>query len=221
VPPPAGAPKSTTVAAVVPMPMPMLPMRADTDPIDHLETIDRDAMTIARDGVPAVSIGRPATDASIGDNTDASVALPAGRPPDAPAAARDSASDIETSFQRKLTQSELVRTVARESQSEIETIAREKISSRDLAVGDSTSPVIIPPGATRSEIEELGEAPTERAPSTVAKIPVSTAPESLPPPKKADAAVSGPTPACPQCEAPMAWVEEHLRFYCKSCRMYF
>ena len=32
---------------------------------------------------------------------------------------------------------------------------------------------------------------------------------------------TGPTPACPQCEAPMAWVEEHLRFYCKQCRMYF
>jgi hypothetical protein len=54
-----------------------------------------------------------------------------------------------------------------------------------------------------------------------AKIPVSTASESLPPPKKDDIAASGPTPACPQCEAPMAWVEEHLRFYCKSCRMYF
>ena len=50
-------------------------------------------------------------------------------------------------------------------------------------------------------------------------IPISTAPPSLPPPKKSTA--SGPTPACPQCEAPMAWVEEHLRFYCASCRMYF
>ena len=51
--------------------------------------------------------------------------------------------------------------------------------------------------------------------------PMSTAPSSLPPPKKMPAASSGPTPACPQCEAPMAWVEEHLRFYCASCRMYF
>ena len=53
----------------------------------------------------------------------------------------------------------------------------------------------------------------------IAKVPVSTAPDSLPPPSLA--AASGPSPACPQCEAPMAWVEEHLRFYCKSCRMYF
>jgi hypothetical protein len=54
------------------------------------------------------------------------------------------------------------------------------------------------------------------------KVSMSTAPDSLPPPienKRAQA--SGPSPACPQCEAPMAWVEEHLRFYCKSCRMYF
>jgi hypothetical protein len=52
---------------------------------------------------------------------------------------------------------------------------------------------------------------------------MSTASPSLPPPKNitVDTVPSGPTPACPQCESPMAWVEEHLRFYCKSCRMYF
>lgn len=52
------------------------------------------------------------------------------------------------------------------------------------------------------------------------KLPISTAPASLPPPRDNKQA-AGPSPACPQCEAPMAWVEEHLRFYCKSCRMYF
>ncbi|HET9625281.1 MAG TPA: hypothetical protein VFP84_28130 [Kofleriaceae bacterium] len=52
------------------------------------------------------------------------------------------------------------------------------------------------------------------------KLPISTAPDSLPPPKDTKQQ-SGPSPACPQCESPMAWVEEHLRFYCKSCRMYF
>jgi hypothetical protein len=53
-------------------------------------------------------------------------------------------------------------------------------------------------------------------------IPLSTAPASLPPPAAdSAAAAAGPTPACPQCDAPMAWVEEHLRFYCKQCRMYF
>ncbi|HSD89065.1 MAG TPA: hypothetical protein VLB44_16165 [Kofleriaceae bacterium] len=55
------------------------------------------------------------------------------------------------------------------------------------------------------------------------QVPMSTAPTSLPPPKNVNVETmpSGPTPACPQCESPMAWVEEHLRFYCKSCRMYF
>jgi hypothetical protein len=53
------------------------------------------------------------------------------------------------------------------------------------------------------------------------KVPISTAPSSLPPPSEKQSATSGPSPACPQCEAPMAWVEAHLRFYCKSCKMYF
>jgi len=55
---------------------------------------------------------------------------------------------------------------------------------------------------------------------SAANLPISTAPDSLPPPKDHKQAL-GPSPACPQCESPMAWVEEHLRFYCKSCRMYF
>jgi hypothetical protein len=59
------------------------------------------------------------------------------------------------------------------------------------------------------------------APPPPAAVPLSTAPATLPPPKTAQVATSGPTPACPQCESPMAWVEEHLRFYCKQCRMYF
>jgi hypothetical protein len=54
-----------------------------------------------------------------------------------------------------------------------------------------------------------------------AAVPITTAPTTLPPPKQLDAVPSGPQPACPQCEAPMSWVDEHLRFYCKQCRMYF
>lgn len=69
---------------------------------------------------------------------------------------------------------------------------------------------------------DTGEPEGTPAPAPVAKIPLSTADASLPPPVSASGGVSsGPSPACPQCEAPMAWVEEHLRFYCKSCRMYF
>jgi hypothetical protein len=67
------------------------------------------------------------------------------------------------------------------------------------------------------EVPESLEGPTKPDP----RPPLSTAPSSLPPPNAENIAGSGPSPACPQCEAPMAWVEEHLRFYCKSCRMYF
>src|SRR5690606_35826338 len=49
-----------------------------------------------------------------------------------------------------------------------------------------------------------------------AQVPISTAPSSLPPPATLESTPSGPRPACPQCESPMAWVEEHLRFYCKE-----
>jgi hypothetical protein len=92
------------------------------------------------------------------------------------------------------------------------------------------------PRASLSEMDATLERPRESAPALDAppaakppaagegnetKVPISTAPASLPPPKKTTVAMTGPTPACPQCEAPMAWVEEHLRFYCASCRMYF
>jgi hypothetical protein len=51
-------------------------------------------------------------------------------------------------------------------------------------------------------------------------LPISTAPDSLPPPRDIEQ-TSGPQPDCPQCEAPMSWVDEHLRFYCQRCKMYF
>jgi hypothetical protein len=63
--------------------------------------------------------------------------------------------------------------------------------------------------------------PAESAALDKPKLPISTAPDTLPPPTEKQTAASGPSPACPQCEAPMAWVEAHLRFYCKSCKMYF
>lgn len=74
--------------------------------------------------------------------------------------------------------------------------------------------------APAAPADDAGKSPT-REKRSAPKLPISTAPASLPPPKSAAIPASGPTPACPQCEAPMAWVEEHLRFYCKSCRMYF
>jgi hypothetical protein len=58
-------------------------------------------------------------------------------------------------------------------------------------------------------------------PARARKVPISTAPSTLPPPKELESVPCGPSPACPQCESPMSWVDEHLRFYCRACRMYF
>ncbi len=88
-------------------------------------------------------------------------------------------------------------------------VATVHASQRPAAPAARTTP-------NRSASTTVQPRPTQ---TKAAEIPISTAPSSLPPPKKSTA--SGPTPACPQCEAPMAWVEEHLRFYCASCRMYF
>lgn len=119
------------------------------------------------------------------------------------------------------------------------TVGREKVSRTDVEL-----PTVRPPTETAQTLlppePEAEEKPTERAapppPPAVkpepppveakaepekAKLPISTAPDTLPPPTEKQTAASGPSPACPQCEAPMAWVEAHLRFYCKSCKMYF
>ena len=99
---------------------------------------------------------------------------------------------------------------------ELMTTARDKVSSTDV----EGLPTVRPPTATEmhSPAPTASEPPTEREKP---KPPISTAPQSLPPPTEKQQVTSGPSPACPQCEAPMAWVEAHLRFYCKSCKMYF
>lgn len=99
----------------------------------------------------------------------------------------------------------------------IQTEARERID-------DAPHDQIAPPPAKAEPAKPEPAKPAPQAPFkslTAAKLPITTAPASLPPPKSAQIPSSGPTPACPQCEAPMAWVEEHLRFYCRACRMYF
>jgi hypothetical protein len=89
-------------------------------------------------------------------------------------------------------------------------------------VGDHTDQLASEPPRADSLSERAPTTNTEEArPTNVMPVAISTAPQSLPPPKAAPTTPTGPTPACPQCEAPMAWVEEHLRFYCKQCRMYF
>ena len=107
---------------------------------------------------------------------------------------------------------------------EVEARKRDKLAAstdRDLPlVSDPVDP----------HAQTLGPMPTVQAallagkprPSQASvKVPISTAPVSLPPPTAKQTATVGPSPACPQCESPMVWVEEHLRFYCKSCKMYF
>jgi len=93
------------------------------------------------------------------------------------------------------------------------------VDSGPRAVADPEGEAVTVPARTRSR----DPAPTSPAARDRAmpRLPISTAPDSLPPPRDNKQQTSGPSPACPQCESPMAWVEEHLRFYCKSCRMYF
>jgi hypothetical protein len=78
----------------------------------------------------------------------------------------------------------------------------------------------VPAEGKRADTEAI-EQPLPAPMRSPSQVPISTASSSLPPPKASSEPASGPTPACPQCESPMAWVEEHLRFYCKQCRMYF
>jgi hypothetical protein len=99
----------------------------------------------------------------------------------------------------------------RPSGTEVELNAAPRVSSTAVISSAAPPPKHTPPPKLHTPEPEAAAS---------AKIPVSTAPDSLPPPTEAPVANS-PSPACPQCEAPMRWVEEHLRFFCKSCRMYF
>lgn len=91
----------------------------------------------------------------------------------------------------------------------------------DMIERDPKAPTPLAPAPVAQASAAAPLATAAAAPEKPVQIPISTASPSLPPPKQTTGTTSGPTPACPQCEAPMAWVDEHLRFYCKSCRMYF
>jgi hypothetical protein len=198
----AGAVAPPTISTPKPVVAAKLPVRAETDPSELAETVDRD-------------------NHSVGDATDASVVLPPESEHTSPSEPLDTE---EAPAVRPPADTDAVATIAipkedpveaeiaRQSMSEIATVARERISSRELMTGDSTSET-----AAAAAAAEPAAAPAAAA----TKIPLTTASSTLPPPNEKQVATSGPSPACPQCEAPMAWVEEHLRFYCKSCRMYF
>jgi hypothetical protein len=83
-----------------------------------------------------------------------------------------------------------------------------------------TQPIAVQNELTDAPADVAGDTPIPML-ERQSQATISTAPASLPPPRQTDSMRAGPTPACPQCESPMAWVEEHLRFYCKQCKMYF
>ena len=232
-----GAPPRPTIATTVP-PIPAIPAipaippippprRADTDITDPdgSPTADAEGATVSR--VP-VEVGDYVS------QTNVSVDLPVPEDGDAVAAAgrRADAADRPGHLPDTSPSGEPVapfRTGAAERPEAMASAAA--IASRptiqaaaQVAPRAADQPTIIAPPL--SPLPPMAPAATP-APSTPAvrdrpmpKLPISTAPDSLPPPRDGKPA-SGPSPACPQCEAPMAWVEEHLRFYCKSCRMYF
>lgn len=200
VPPPlrtaAPAPLSTrTLAGAVVPPPPatfQLPTRAVTDPGDLGETIDREA---AQQTLPREK------------EADVQIGRPAthGEVGDSTDASMPLPEAESTDVRAPIDTEEAPVVPPPAENDDAETNAIEKQTLDDTGVSEKVEPV----------------AAASPAPSEAPKIPISTAPDSLPPPTEKQAATSGPSPACPQCEAPMAWVEEHLRFYCKSCRMYF
>jgi hypothetical protein len=113
----------------------------------------------------------------------------------------------------------------------IETKAVDKVEPADAARVSKTEVELDKKRPSAQVMTSATPVPTRRTPvpmpapgaapaKVTGKVPITTAPKELPPPAEV-ATTGGPSPACPQCEAPMTWVEEHLRFYCKSCRMYF
>lgn len=67
--------------------------------------------------------------------------------------------------------------------------------------------------ASMAALAALSKPAVITIPSTVSRMLVR--------PKSSELVAEGPTPACPQCDSPMGWVDKHLRYYCSSCRMYF
>jgi hypothetical protein len=194
-----------------------------------------------RETKPRAATPRPPTRLATGDGSvDTDVSTQA-IDEDSPATETfETATNESTSFSQKPRKpSSTMETQSAPDDDQVMTTAREKVGQTDMdlpvvkraATATSPNPVV-PPADSIDEPATIpapvppaaDEAPTERprnASGAQPKLPITTADASLPPPSEKQAATSGPSPACPQCEAPMAWVEAHLRFYCKSCKMYF
>jgi hypothetical protein len=214
VPPPLRPSQPTLAHAVPPMPTP--------------DNMPAPSVLPAREVTPKPAIVAGAAtnllEAQSGDDT-----TDVGVPPVDPAAAavtEEVAAQGDSTDQTGQPMEDLLQTVdrLRKDSENQETI---DIGSARRAADDGSSKTPIPSTLGRRDLmETLDRETVERSVADAAlsaptPIPLSTAPTSLPPPKQVENAPTGPRPACPQCEAPMAWVEEHLRFYCKQCRMYF
>jgi hypothetical protein len=207
-PPPAG----TAIPGIPPIPaipaippIPAIPRRTEPDPAPAASDAgDVDQATISR--VP-IEITDNASPTSVNYDLPEEVVA---------ASASDSAADASRGAAESSDAPAHLR--ATTSFNVPDTSPTEPVESFEARGGHTTDPngeaVTVP---ARSRHPAPTTPPRERLP----KLPLSTAPDSLPPPKDNKQQASGPSPACPQCESPMAWVEEHLRFYCKSCRMYF
>jgi len=187
--PPPSSP--TKLSAVVPPPTPLPPI--SRPPIDEPENADDLLQT--SDYEKALGV----------DSVEASLAFDtATAENETKAFSNDERTDVgsanvddrETAARQKSEPTSEHQSEARSSMTEVELVNRPSVSQTDVEIGEPAPP-------PEPELER----------------PISTAPESLPPPT--EMLSQGPSPACPQCEAPMAWVEQHLRFFCKSCRMYF
>lgn len=225
-PAPSGVPTTpSTLAGVV-------PPRAETDPEANAETIDRDfdaAATVNRDQPRADSVLDPSL-YTTGDSTSPSVPFETVTNESRSSVAFETATgesrpsvpfETATAESRPFS-SEQPTDVSRLEDSvdeQAETVAREKVDPAALKEPERPSAAILT--SAPAPAKKLAISVPDIPPVPPKKPPISTAPDSLPPPTTQQSATSGPSPACPQCEAPMAWVEEHLRFYCKSCRMYF
>ncbi|GEM_PF-5661715 len=171
------------------------PMQAFTGAAEPSEEV----ATRAVSKEPDLMVGSPI---SVGDSTDAERKIHGDESTDVNARPlTDDGEEAATVFRAKkeATPAPTPRLPTDDGE-EAATVARPKQDPEDLATD---------PAQARASVKSMP------------KIPITTASESLPPPKEEKTAYGGPQPACPQCEAPMSWVEEHLRFYCKSCRMYF
>ena len=163
------------------------------------------------------------------DNTSPGLGIALEETPAAELLAPD---DIETRGLRRLSQRELFEEPAPPPAED------PSIDEEPGDITDDSEPVAPPPPPAkpsrpvptplpaRGDVAYASTMLAEQSPlaaAVAAKAPVTTAPQQLPPPRALETPPpnAGPSPACPQCEAPMAWVEEHLRFYCRSCKMYF